>query len=403
MGGTMAEPVTITVRAGHPDFFDLPWERSITTWEGERMVDLPRGISRHEVRFVCYPEGTYAIKELPLEPARRDYTILRTLEDAGGPAVVPVGLVERLNADPQAEEAAALITRYLDYSFSYRELVSGGGFGPRRTHMLDAFANLLVELHLLGCFWGDCSLSNVLYRYDAETIRAVMVDAETASIYPTLSQGQRLRDLELMEENVAGEMMDIAAETGLDLDEADVGLGGDIDGRYRGLWEELTSMKTISVGERFRITERVRGLNDLGFEVEEINLLPTDDGHRLQFKTRVGGRHFHASRLKELTGIDATERQARQILSDLHYYQMRHGADGTSAREVLAVQWRVGVFEPYLQRITALEGILDPVQGYCDFLHHRYLLSAREQRDVGNQVAFQDWAASGRPGYPVKS
>ncbi len=395
------QPPIITVRTGHPDFLDLPWHRSIRSWETERLIDLPRGISRHEVRFVVYPSGIYAIKELPREPARRDYRVLRELEEEGGPAVEPVGLVERLGVDPEAEEAAALITRYLNYSFSYRELISGGGFGPRRPLMLDAFANLLVGLHLLGCFWADCSLSNVLYRYDAETIEAIMVDAETASIFATLSDGQRLHDLEIMMENVAGEMMDIAAQTGHPLDEADIHLGRDIAGRYRALWDELTSVETVGQDERYRINQRVERLHDLGFQVEEINLLPTADGHRLQIKTKVGGRHFHSWRLKELTGIDASERQARQILSDMHYYQMQHDGASPTQKEVLAVRWRVGVFEPYLQRISRQPGVLDPVQAYCDFLHHRYVLSVREQRDVGNEAAFRDWTMAGRPGYPV--
>ena len=60
------------------------------------------------------------------------------------------------------------------------------------------FAGLLVELHLAGCFWGDCSLSNVLYRYDANTIQAIMIDAETVELRETLSDGQRYDDLEVM-------------------------------------------------------------------------------------------------------------------------------------------------------------------------------------------------------------
>ncbi len=91
--------------------------------------------------------------------------------------------------------------------------------------MLDAFASLLVELHTIGCFWGDCSLSNTLYRFDAETIETIMVDAETASMVDTLSDGQREEDLEIMIVNVAGGMADIAAERDTDIDHADLALG----------------------------------------------------------------------------------------------------------------------------------------------------------------------------------
>ena len=99
--------------------------------------------------------------------------------------------------------------------------------------MLDAVAGLLVELHLAGCFWGDCSLSNVLYRYDAETIEAVMIDGETSRLRPSLSDGQRLEDLEIMKMNLAGEMADIATMNDLKIDHADLSLGEDIEDRYR--------------------------------------------------------------------------------------------------------------------------------------------------------------------------
>ena len=73
-------------------------------------------------------------------------------------------------------------------------------------------ASLLVELHLVGLFWGDCSLSNLLYRWDAGLIEAIMIDGETSMLKEELSRGQRLEDLQIMIENVAGEMADIAAE-----------------------------------------------------------------------------------------------------------------------------------------------------------------------------------------------
>ena len=42
----------------------------------------------------------------------------------------------------------------------------------------NAFAGLLVELHLAGLYWGDCSLSNILWRRDAGAMMAYLVDAE---------------------------------------------------------------------------------------------------------------------------------------------------------------------------------------------------------------------------------
>ncbi|HHW75452.1 MAG TPA: DUF4032 domain-containing protein [Xanthomonadaceae bacterium] len=390
---------SLKVRPGHPDFLDLPWARSIVDWPGERFVDLPCGPSRHEVRFIAYEQGIYVIKELPSAAARQDYEVLRALETKDVAAAVPVGIVENRYPDPGAERSAAIITRYLEHSFSYQELVRDHGFGARREQMLDAFAGLLVELHLAGCFWGDCSLANVLYRYDAEAIEPIMVDAETAVLRESLSNGQREEDLEIMILNVAGGMADIAAAHGLPIDDADLALGEDIAERYRNLWRELTETTIIAPEEGFKITEKIKRLNELGFDVDEVDLIPADGGGRLRMKVKVGGRNFHSTKLHRLTGVEALERQARQVLSDLHYYQCWAGASTATGKEVAAVQWRVGVFEPMLERLRAMPGIQDPIQAYCAVLHHRYLKSCECGCDVGTEAAFQGWLAAGRPDY----
>lgn len=390
---------SLKVRPGHPDFLDLPWAQSIVDWPGERFVDLPCGPSRHEVRFIAYEQGIYVIKELPSAAARQDYEVLRALETKDVAAAVPVGIVENRYPDPGAERSAAIITRYLEHSFSYQELVRDHGFGARREQMLDAFAGLLVELHLVGCFWGDCSLANVLYRYDAEAIEPIMVDAETAVLRESLSNGQREEDLEIMIMNVAGGMADIAAAHGLPIDDADLALGEDIAERYRNLWRELTETTIIAPEEGFKITEKIERLNELGFDVDEVDLIPADGGGRLRMKVKVGGRNFHSTKLHRLTGVEALERQARQVLSDLHYYQCRAGASTATGKEVAAVQWRVGIFEPMLERLRAMPGIQDPIQAYCAVLHHRYLKSCECGCDVGTEAAFQDWLAVGRPDY----
>jgi hypothetical protein len=397
-------PPELTIRTGHPDFLDLPWDITLSEWDLDVIVDLPKGISRHEVRFVQYPEGVYAIKELPTRAARQDYTVLRTLESFGGPAVRPVGLVERRDPDKHSERSAALITAYEPFSFSYRELVRGSGFGVRRTQMLDAFAGLLVELHLAGVFWGDCSLSNVLYRFDAEAIETVMVDAETAVVFDEgyISDGRRNEDIEIMIVNVAGGMADIAASHGIDLDDADLSLGEDIAERYHALWTELTTEPTIGTDERYQIGHRIARLNDLGFNVDEIDLIPQDEGgSKLKLKLRVGGRTFHMNRLKELTGIEALEHQAKQLLSDLYYFQANEGVTSPTGKNVAAIQWRVSQFEPMLERLRNLDGVVDPVQAYCDLLLHRYVMSEGFGTDVGIGAAWDDWIVRGRPGYPL--
>lgn len=394
----MAMP-EIKTRAGYPDFIDLPWERSLTTWDPERFVELPKGISRHEVRFHDRGDVLFAIKELPERAARNDYDVLRALDDQRVPSVRPVGLVTGRTDDPHDEASAALITVFEPYSFALRGLVSGPDFGPRRAQILDAFAGLMCELHLIGCFWGDASLSNVLYRFDAEQVLAVMVDAETATIHDELTDGQREHDLEILVENVAGGMADIATAQGVEVDQADLWLGEDIADRYRALWAELTEVSRIPPEERWRFNERVARLNALGFEVDEVEVVAEPERSRLRMRPVVGAREFHTKRLASLTGIQALEFQARQILSDVNYHI---ALSGGRSRQASALSYRVEVFEPWMERLRATEGVIDPVQAFCDLLVFRYEESVAEERAVPTEEAFEGWLAAGRPGYPLE-
>ncbi|HEY7470243.1 MAG TPA: DUF4032 domain-containing protein [Acidimicrobiia bacterium] len=390
----------LQIRPGNPDFLDLSWDLPILDWEHERLVEMPAGIHRHPVVFVAYDEGVFAIKELPRRVANREYHVLRALEERTTRSVEAVGLVERVWLDPHEEQSAAVVTRYADHTFPYRHLVSGPGFGPRRAQMLDAVAGLLVELHLAGCFWGDCSLSNLLYRYDAETIEAIMIDGETSRLYEELSDGQRLEDLEIMKMNLAGEMADIAAMTGEDIDLADFTLGDDVEARYRSLWDELTEELVITRDESYRIRARIARLNELGFSVDDVFLDPTDGGNLVTMKVAVGGRTFHSERLRQQTGIEASENQARVILSDLNYFLAKHGSVTASGKSVGTFKWLSTSFEPMVGKIGELRDG-NPIQGYCDLLNHRFILAQRRGHDVPNEEALEDWVASGMPGFDL--
>ncbi len=389
------------IRPGNPEFLDLPWEQPISEWVHSRIVDMPTGVHRHPVRFVAYEEGIYAIKEMPVRLSQREYRVLVALEERTHRAAEPAGLVLRGWLDPHDEPSAAVVTRYVEHAFPYRRLVSGTGFGARRSQMLDAVAGLLVELHMAGCYWGDCSLSNVLYRFDAGGIEAIMIDGETSELHPSLSPGQRLQDLEIMKENLAGEMADIAAMHDVEVADADLGLGEDIAGRYEALWVELTSELVIARNEGYKIRERIARINDLGFAVHDIEIEPTDAGDIVRMVTHVGGRTFNTDKLRELTGIEASENQARLILSDLNYHLCKEGDTTPTAKSVGTFKWLTGVYEPLVQRIAEMWHGEDPVQGYCDFLNHRMILATARESDVPNAEAFESWVADGFPGFPL--
>jgi hypothetical protein len=365
------------------------------------VVEMPTGIHRHPVRFVAYSEGLYAIKELPGRLGEREYQVLDILQERTTRSARPAALVVRPWLHPHSEQASAVVTGFVPHAFPYRNLISGEGFGPRRGQMLDAIAGLLVELHLAGCFWGDCSLSNLLYRFDAGAIEAVMIDAETSSIYHTVSEGQRRHDLEIMRENLAGEMADLAAAEDADLSRADLDLGEDVAHRYHALWAELDEELVITRDEGYRIRERLARLNELGFSVEDVTLEPTADGRLVTMKTSVGGRTYNSGRLAELTGMTASENQARVILGDLHSFMARAEAVSETERRVGAVRWLTESFQPMVARISHDWQGEDPVQGYCDLLHHRLEMAQERGADISDDEAFESWSRAGFPGFPL--
>jgi hypothetical protein len=387
----------LSVRPEHPDFVDLDWSKPILEWENPRLVEMPEGIHRHPVVFVAYAQGVYAIKELPIRFARHEFETLGAMEEITRHVAAPVGLVERPWIDKHSESSGAVITAYVADAFPYRDLVSGHDFGQRRGPLLDAFAGLLVELHLHGFYWGDCSLSNTLYRWDASSIEAIMIDAETSSMYEQISKGQRLEDLAIMEMNVAGEMADIAAEHGASIDDADLTLGFDISARYMALWDELTTSLVVTAGDHYRIRHRIDRLNALGFAVESIDLIPVDDGVNVKMRVKVGGRQYHSERLRQIVGIDTSENQARSILSDLSYYEAKLGHTSPTRRSVGAMRWRSLVFEPLIHQISTDQPDEPVYQAYCDFLAFRLETATDRNRDIDNDEAYDAWKTAGFP------
>ncbi len=388
----------LVARTGHPTFLDLPWGEPLEQWQSERFVSLIRGISRHVVRFVEYDGALYALKELPARPAQREWTLLRRLEGQGLPVVEAVGIVTG-----RGELDAVLITRHLEYSLPYRALFSGAGIPDLRTHLLNGLVELLTRLHLRGFFWGDCSLSNTLFRRDAGALSAYLVDAETGELHGALSDGQRAYDLDIAQTNVIGELLDVDAEVGLpdDLDPDEI--AAEIVRGYEALWSELTHEEVFGQDERFKVDERLRRLNGLGFDVEEIQLDATPEGYRLRLDPHVVEPGHHRHRLLRLTGLDAQENQARRMLNDLARYReaLERKEGRTLPESVVASRWRDEVFEPTVAAVP--EGLwerLPAAEIFHQVLEHRWFLSEQAKKDIGIAEAVRSYVSSELPRRP---
>jgi hypothetical protein len=371
----------------------LPWTEPLQDWKDERLVEIhQRGISRHVVRFVSDDGVLYALKSLSERLARREYRMLRSLAELGIPAVKVVGVAVDLGPDADA----ILVTRFLTFATTYRAVFSSPrSGGPPTDKLLDALVELLVRLHLSGFFWGDCSLSNSLFRYDAGTLEAYLVDTETSEQHPELSPGQRRYDVELAVERVYGELLDLEAGGLLPADVDPLDVAEELQRRYDSLWDELTREEVIPLDEqRFRIAQRLRRLNELGFTAEEVELISAPEGNRLRVRTRVAESGDQSRKLFLQTGIDAGENQARRLLNDIAAFRAYlEQKDRRPVPEIVAAnRWLTEVYDPVVTAIPeGLRGRLAPAEVFHEILEHRWYMSELAGRDVGTAAAARSY------------
>ncbi|GAA3354748.1 DUF4032 domain-containing protein [Streptomyces antimycoticus] len=382
----------------HPaSLLDLPWNVPLEDWPEEHLVALPRGISRHVVRFAQAGGEIVAVKEVGEWAAVREYGLLRDLDRLAVPAVDALAVVTGRTDEHGEPLEPALITRHLVGSQPYRSMFQTTMRPSTIRRLLDALAVLLVRLHLAGFAWGDCSLSNTLFRRDAGAYAAYLVDAETGQIQPKLTSGQRDYDVEVARVNIAGELMDLEAGGSLHPSVDPVLFGEAIAERYCDLWHELTRQSVYPLAQRHAIDQRVRRLNDLGFDVAEMQIERSPDGDTVTFVPKVVDAGHHQRQLLRLTGLDAEENQARSLLNDLETWMATQDdyapGDPLGARpEVLAHRWVRDVFRPTVRAVPKdLRGVTDTAQIYYELLEHRWLLSERARRDVGLDVTVEDY------------
>ena len=380
----MTASLNITSAVTDTALLDLPWHLPLELWPDDSIASLPKGISRHLVRFVHMSDFVVAVKETTEEMARREYDMLRTLQRLDIPCVEPVAVITgRVSADGE-ELLPVLVTRHLRFSLPYRALYSQTLRPDTATRLVDALALLLVRLHIIGFFWGDVSLSNTLFRRDAGAFAAYLVDAETGQLYEGgLSNGQRENDLEIARVNIAGELLDLEAGGRLDESVDAIETSNGIIESYRSLWRELTGWESFDRSERWRINQRVERLNALGFDIEELAITTDGASTEVRIRPKVVDAGHHTRRLIRLTGIDAGENQARRLLNDLDAYAASTYPGREMDEEEVAHEWLARVFEPVVRAIPKdLRGKLETPEMFHQLLEHRWYLSQNEARSI---------------------
>lgn len=391
----MAQAINIKSMSVDPALLDLPWNIPLEQWPPEVLAALPRGISRHIVRFVNLNSNVIAIKEISSFVADREYEMLRDLLRLGAPCVRPIAVITG-RTDANGEELnSVLITEHLSYSLPYRALFSQYMRPETATRLIDALAVLLVRLHLLGFFWGDVSLSNTLFRRDAGAFAAYLVDAETGELHPEgLTSGKRMYDIELARTNIIGELMDLQAGGLLEEDVDTINVGDRIVSRYLELWDVLTGEESFSMSERWRVANRIERLNSLGFDVGELSMTTDLDGTHLSIQPKVvDAGHYHRQ-IMRLTGLDVQEGQARRMLNDLEAYRSLWNRKDEPL-EIAAHAWLADVFEPTIAAVPPeMRRKLEPAEIFHEVLEHRWYMSEAAGYDVSMQDAVADYVAN---------
>lgn len=387
----MPESLEIMAATVDPALLDLPWEIPLEEWPDDTLAALPRGISRHIVRFVNLSDRVIAVKEIGPTVAHHEYEMLRDLSRLGAPSVLPTAVITgRRNLDGE-ELNAVLVTEHLQFSLPYRALFSQHMSADTATRLIDALAVLLVRLHLLGFYWGDVSLSNTLFRRDAGAFSAYLVDAETGELHPKLTSGQREYDVDLARTNIIGELMDLQAGEYFPEDADPIEVGDRIRSRYDELWNELTGTELIDSSQKWKVAQRIERLNDLGFDVAELKMTSVAGSTELMIQPKVVDAGHHHRKLMRLTGMDVGEHQAQRLLNDIATYQATSGTPNMPL-ELAAHQWLNNVFEPVMRAVPAdLKTKLEPAQIYHEFLEHRWYLGEQAGHDVPLEEAIDSY------------
>ncbi len=431
--GTPAVPVR-TAKVPEMDWSrlsSLPWGISLEEWpeHGVQPLIMRRGESRHPVLFIESGGRRYAIKETSPASAQQEITAFEELRTRGCSTLEPVGYVvvhgEPIIAGEVAGHAVyesgdrgycitRLAERVLPQSVLYRYPFTD----INKRLLWSAVAELLLNLHEAGVYWGDPSLANVLIDLRDHRLTAVMADAETAEIVDgQLSDGLREADLAAFIESLEWQAEDIRLARGLSVEISLVTADDAAYFRrcYDGLRAERVHSGAVSEQSHVQVLDLLQHmlrLNVLGYGVLQFVRRSTD---LIQAELGVGaanqetGAHlwqtatlrpgWYVQRLHEFLGVRVPRADARPLYQHLlvHKWLLSERAGHDVGMEAAASDWRRCYHEPLLAWIAAYLPDADAVTTYATYLailDHTWEVSRREQREVPIEEGAMDYVLS---------
>ena len=212
------------------------------------------------------------------------------------------------------------------------------------------------------------------------------------SCIPKLTPGQREYDVDLARTNIIGELMDLQAGGYFPMDADPIDVGDRIRTQYDLLWNEVTAEEYLPNDQRqYLVSERIRRLNDLGFDVAELHMASDDAGEHLVIQPKVVDAGHHNRKFMRLTGMDVGEHQARRLLGDIDAWRATHGMQDVPLEQA-AHEWLTDVFAPVVRAIPReLAGKLEPAQLYHEYLEHRWYMAQQVGHDVSRDEALTSY------------
>lgn len=355
----------------------LPWKFPLEAWSEHKvsLLQIKSGLSRHVVRFIESGKRRYAIKETTLESAHREFETYTRLIAMEVPTLTPIGVVARndgtivvdtfVGKQPQPQMTGYLITELMEKVIPDSLLFRRAFTRENRVRIWDAVIDLFVRMHSRGVYWGDASLANMLIHFSAEQVpelgrrtrlQAVLADAETVEIHPTISDKLRLADVEFFLES-------------MQWTEADLIASGIVRDALITREDRQHFLRTYH--EHFTVEQEMQSF-ELVTHIDVDTLLGNFDvkGYGKLLLQHINEHKWYMS-----------ERQKKEV-----------------SLVAAAEDWYAEIFKPVC-RIFNEYGLPDyfPEKTasslYVEIMEHKYFMSEREKQDVGLVTAVEDYCA----------
>jgi len=355
---------------------NFPWHLELDEWEngGIKFLDIRKGISRHEVKFIKNMHSSFAVKQTTELAAKHETTNFEKLLKIGIHTLIPVGYVvnrktpilvqTKAGTSYMNDDPAFVITVLEDKALPDSHLYKLNFKEKNLNIIWDAVAELLATLHFNNIYWGDASLANVLVRFfkvkDEKgrvktELKALLADAETVEILPGLSPKMRAEELIFFFESMNWLNEDYKKA-----------------GYIRENFSTIRDKKYIlhEYKKNYLKLKKIAGFEKVtGLNVQ---------------------KHFH--RINDIHGLQAIKKQI-----DEHKWYLSEKAGREINMKIAADSWLKEIYYPIINEFEKFDifeyfPFKSSVGLYVDIMTHKYYMSREEGKDVGIEMAIKDYS-----------